>query len=86
MSFEIIGPAVNIATCATRELHDACLVIKANMGRRCCLFTGDASDANLKWIADNTTDYCNDILHASHHGSTTEPISISLKSATPTAR
>ena len=69
VSFEIIGPAESIATSDTRELHDACLVIKANMGRRCCLFTGDASDANLKWIADNTTDYCNDILHASHHGS-----------------
>ena len=69
VSFEIIGPAKSIATSSTRELHDACLVIKAIMGKRNCLFTGDASDANLKWIADNTTNYCNDILHASHHGS-----------------
>ena len=69
VSFKIIGPAESIATSATRELHDACLVILAVMGNRQCLFTGDASDANLKWIADNTTDYCDDILHASHHGS-----------------
>lgn len=69
VSFTIVGPDKSIATSATRELHDACLVILAVMGNRQCLFTGDASDANLKWIADNTTDYCNDILHASHHGS-----------------
>lgn len=69
VSFYIIGPAKSIATSNTRELHDACLVILATMGKRKCLFTGDASDDNLKWIADNTTDYCNDILHASHHGS-----------------
>ena len=69
ISFEIIGPAKSIATSDTRELHDACLVILATMGKRKCLFTGDASDANLEWIADNTQDYCNDILHASHHGS-----------------
>ena len=29
----------------------------------------DASDTNLDYVADNTTNYCNDILHASHHGS-----------------
>lgn len=69
VSFRIIGPAKSIATSDTRELHDACLVIRAKMGRRKCLFTGDASDASLKWIADNTKNYCNDILHASHHGS-----------------
>lgn len=69
VSFSIIGPAESIATSATCKLHDACLVILAVMGNRQCLFTGDASDANLKWIADNTKDYCNDILHASHHGS-----------------
>jgi len=34
-----------------------------------CLFAGDASDTNLQGIADNTKNYCNDILHASHHGS-----------------
>ena len=69
VSFEIIGPAKSIATSDTRELHDACLVIRALMGNRRCLFTGDASDTNLKWIADNTKSYCDDILHASHHGS-----------------
>ena len=69
VNFEIIGPDKNIATNDTRELHDACLVITASMGSRKCLFTGDASDANLKWIADNTKNYCDDILHASHHGS-----------------
>ena len=69
VSLYIIGPAKSIATSNTRELHDASLVILAIMEKRKCLFTGDASDANLKWIADNTQDYCNDILHASHHGS-----------------
>ena len=69
VSFKIIGPAESIATSDTRELHDACLVIRVVMGNRKCLFTGDASDANLKWIADNTKNYCDDILHASHHGS-----------------
>ena len=69
MSFGIIGPTKSIATSDTRELHDACLVILAIMGNRQCLFTGDASDASLKWIADNTPNYCDDILHASHHGS-----------------
>ena len=69
VGFEIIGPAKSVATSATRELHDACLVIKATMGSRKCLFAGDASDANLRWIADHTQNYCDDILHASHHGS-----------------
>ena len=69
VSLYIIGPAKSIATSNTRELHDASLVILAILGKRKCLFTGDASDANLKWISDNTTNYCNDILHASHHGS-----------------
>ena len=69
VSFEIIGPDESIARRDTRELHDACLVIKAILGERVCLFTGDASDTNLHWIAENTGNYCNDILHASHHGS-----------------
>lgn len=69
VSFEIIGPAKSVATKDTRELHDACLVIKAIMGTRKCLFSGDASDENLNWIAENTKNFCNDILHASHHGS-----------------
>ena len=69
VSFNMIGPAKSIATNNARELHDACLVIKAIMGERKCLFTGDASDSNLKYIADNTKNCCDDILHASHHGS-----------------
>jgi beta-lactamase superfamily II metal-dependent hydrolase len=69
ISFEIIGPHKSTADSDTRELHDACLVIKANLGSRACLFTGDASDANLSYITENTTNFCNDILHASHHGS-----------------
>ena len=67
--FEIIGPHQSTANSDTRHLHDACLVIKAILGQRACLFTGDASDLNLEYIADNTNNYCNDILHASHHGS-----------------
>tara|TARA_R110002095_G_scaffold215097_1_gene208494 strand:+ start:469 stop:1236 length:768 start_codon:yes stop_codon:yes gene_type:complete len=69
VKFEIIGPAKGVATSDTRELHDGCLVIKAIMGKRKCLFTGDASDTNLEYIEKNTKNFCNDILHASHHGS-----------------
>lgn len=64
----MIGPDKSIATSDTRELHDASLVFTIIGSRRCC-FTGDASDANLNWIAENTKNFCNDILHASHHGS-----------------
>lgn len=67
--FEIIGPAKSVSTSDTRELHDASLVIKAIIGNRNCLFAGDASDANLEFIEQNTNNFCNDILHASHHGS-----------------
>lgn len=69
LKFEVIGPERTIANASTRELHDACLVIKAILGKRACLFAGDASDKSLNWIAKNTKNYCNDILHASHHGS-----------------
>ncbi len=69
VAFEIIGPHTSTANSSTRELHDASLVIKALLGSRACLFTGDASDANLTYVADNTKNYCNDILHASHHAS-----------------
>jgi beta-lactamase superfamily II metal-dependent hydrolase len=65
----IIGPEKNIATSDTRELHDASLVFTIKGEKRTCLFTGDASDASLNWIAKNTKNHCNDILHASHHGS-----------------
>lgn len=67
--FWMIGPDEGTATSDTRELHDACLVIKADLGERHILFTGDASDANLQFIEENTKNFCNDILHASHHGS-----------------
>jgi beta-lactamase superfamily II metal-dependent hydrolase len=69
VKFEIIGPHQSTADSDTRQLHDACLVIKAILGSRACLFTGDASDANLACVAENTENFCNDILHASHHGS-----------------
>lgn len=69
IKFEIIGPHESTADSDTRRIHDACLVIKAILGERACLFTGDASDPNLEYIANNTKNYCNDILHASHHGS-----------------
>lgn len=67
--FWIIGPHSNTGDSETRKIHDASLVIKATLGERACLFTGDASDNNLEYIADNTNNICNDILHASHHGS-----------------
>lgn len=69
IKFEIIGPHPGVAKCDTREIHDASLVIKAILKNRNCLFAGDASDANLEYIANNTSNYCNDILHASHHAS-----------------
>ena len=65
----IAGPARAVATSDTRELHDACLVLSVRAGHRTFCFTGDASDANLSEIARTTTNYCNDVLHASHHGS-----------------
>lgn len=67
--FWIVGPHKKMATAAKRELHDACLVLKAELGNRSICFTGDASDSNLEYVGDNTKNYCNDILHASHHGS-----------------
>lgn len=69
LKFWIIGPHSSTADADTREIHDASLVITARLGKRKCLFTGDASDTNLEYIAANTDNYCNDILHASHHGS-----------------
>ena len=69
ISFWILGPYKHIATSDTRELHDGCLVITAILGKRRCVFTGDSSDASLAEIAANTNHICDDILHASHHGS-----------------
>lgn len=69
LKFWIIGPHETVATSDTREIHDASLVIKVDLGERHCCFAGDASDTCLEMIANNTTNYCNDILHASHHGS-----------------
>lgn len=65
----MLGPEKGIATSDTREIHDASLVFHVKMGTRRCLFTGDASDTSLNYISTNTNDICNDILHASHHGS-----------------
>lgn len=67
--FWMLGPFKSVATAATRELHDACLVFNVKLGQRRCVFTGDASDRNLQSIADNTKGISGDILHASHHGS-----------------
>lgn len=69
IKFEIIGPSKSTADSETREIHDASLVIKAIMGTRKCLFAGDASDTNLEYVEQNTNNFCDDILHASHHGS-----------------
>lgn len=69
IQFEIIGPHPDVAKSDTRVIHDGSLVIKTILNNRRCLFAGDASDANLEYIADNTDNFCNDILHASHHGS-----------------
>ncbi len=66
--FWMLGPLHSTATSDMRELHDACLVFRADCGKTKCTFTGDASDANLADVA--TIDHiCDDVLHASHHGS-----------------
>ncbi len=67
--FEILAPHSDIAAASTREIHDGCLVVGVHLGSRRCLFAGDASDTSLNRIAHTTSDFCNDILHASHHGS-----------------
>jgi beta-lactamase superfamily II metal-dependent hydrolase len=68
LKFWMLGPKESTATSQTRELHDACLVFRADMGKLQCTFTGDASDANLADVA--TIDHiCDDVLHASHHAS-----------------
>lgn len=69
LKFYMLGPVNSIADRDTRELHDASLVFLVKANNRNCLFTGDASDISLEWISNNTENYCNDILHASHHGS-----------------
>lgn len=69
IEFRLLGPVEHIAKSQTREIHDASLVIHATLGKRACLLTGDSSDTSLSWIASNTINFCNDILHASHHGS-----------------
>lgn len=68
LKFWMLGPLKSIATSETRALHDACLVFRADLGDRRCIFTGDASDANLADVA-TINNICDDILHASHHGS-----------------
>jgi len=68
LKFWMLGPGRGIAASETRELHDACLVFRADMGERKCTFTGDASDANLADVA-TINHICDDILHASHHAS-----------------
>jgi beta-lactamase superfamily II metal-dependent hydrolase len=68
LKFWMLGPDSVTATRDTREQHDACLVFRADLGSRRCTFTGDASDLNLADVA--AIDHiCDDILHASHHGS-----------------
>jgi beta-lactamase superfamily II metal-dependent hydrolase len=68
LKFWMLGPEKSVATKETRELHDACLVFRADLGTRKCTFTGDASDTNLEDVA-KIDHICDDILHASHHAS-----------------
>lgn len=67
--FRIFAPFEDLARSDTRELHDACLVVYVKAGTRRFLVCGDASDASLNKLAHNTTNYCNDVLRCSHHGS-----------------
>jgi beta-lactamase superfamily II metal-dependent hydrolase len=68
LKFWMLGPQEVTATNPSRELHDACLVLRADLGARKCTFTGDASDTNLADVA-TINHICDDILHASHHAS-----------------
>lgn len=68
LKFWMLGPKSVTATSDTRKLHDACLVLRADLGARKCTFAGDASDSNLADVG-NINHICDDILHASHHGS-----------------
>lgn len=71
LKFWMIGPDKIIAKAQDRVLHDASLVFtikNPKSGNKVC-FTGDASDKSLKKIADITNYYCDNLLHASHHGS-----------------
>lgn len=71
LKFWMLGPDKDIACSESRELHDASLVLLviATASKRRCLYTGDASDTSLRYIADHTTHICDDILRVSHHGS-----------------
>lgn len=69
VNFRILAPFHDISCSDTRELHDACLVVHVSAGSRQILITGDASDCSLNKLALHTTNYCNDVLRASHHGS-----------------
>jgi len=69
VEFRILGPGITVASSDTREIHDASLSIWAKMNTIRCLFSGDASDTNLEDLSSTVVNYCNGILHASHHGS-----------------
>lgn len=71
LTFWMLGPVKEIADGSESVLHDASLVFTVrnpNTNQKVC-FTGDASDKSLKQIADTTNHYCDNLLHASHHGS-----------------
>ncbi len=71
LTFWMLGPVKEIADDSESVLHDASLVFTVrnpNTKQKVC-FTGDASDKSLKQIADTTKNYCDNLLHASHHGS-----------------
>jgi beta-lactamase superfamily II metal-dependent hydrolase len=68
LSIWLLGPANHIATSDTRQIHDASLVMRINNSRT-ILFPGDASETSLQYVAENTTNTCDDILLAAHHGS-----------------
>lgn len=69
VKFWMLAPFQDLARSETRELHDGCLVVKVNAGAEQFLVTGDASDCSLNRIATSTSNYCNGVLRASHHGS-----------------
>ena len=79
----VLGPPPSLAQSTTRELHDASLVLEFEFGGgSSCVFAGDASDANLQYIADRDK-FGGDILHASHHGSLEGACLDFIKAASP---
>jgi beta-lactamase superfamily II metal-dependent hydrolase len=82
VDFWILGPKKETANSETREIHDACLVMRLVANARNALITGDASDTNLQDVS-KVIKRKGDILRASHHGSINGADLEFIKAASP---